>query len=123
MSNTTNTTIHNFICHSQNQAAIKGCCTGTGTLFSTVTANQTINIAFCAVPPSEPKVGAAFVNCVTKAFGLSDPYSLVPGSNEANSIACAGPLPAASSAQTTMTSTKWAAVALVAVFASTVVAL
>lgn len=122
--NTPTPTPNNFTCHSLNTQAIRGCCTGPGSLYTVMTLNATTSLAYCVVPRSERQAGSDFVNCITKAFGLTDRTWLVPG-NEAVSVACVGFIPAVMGVNgaPTTTSIKWAAVALVAVLASTVVAL
>lgn len=123
--NSTSNSTNLLVCESANQAAIKGCCTGAGAIYMALPAtasgfpNATGDIAYCGVPTSEPKTGSNFVSCITKAFSISDRNTLVPGTAD---LICKGTVPPAVSGAHT-TSAKWAAVALVAVLASTVVAL
>lgn len=119
-SSASNTT--NLICHSANHAPIKSCCTGSGSFYQELTetyhGNATYDYAYCLVPP-QSKTGSNFADCVMKAYNVGDRSALVPGN--AN-ISCVGVIPPVLSGAPA-TSAKWAAVALVAVLASTVVAL
>ncbi|KAL1407830.1 hypothetical protein Q8F55_007266 [Vanrija albida] len=126
-----NTTINGITCAGRDMAAMKACCVGSGAIYlggPIGNANSKLDASFCGYTKSEVESTKDFVACIQKAFNIPDRASLVKenftelSAGKVN-VSCKGDLPPSSAAVALAPSGKWAALALAAVLASSVVAL